>query len=165
MDPKARLAVTVTALPNNRMVAALSTLVAEFCRGLVSESEIVFNFHMAAQELAENLMKYSIGRDVTLDAALLSQGDETVLRLSAKNRSTRAQLDVVERRLAALMHAEDPIAHYDRLVRETASQDEGSGLGLARLRAEGDLNVDYAIEGDELTISVHALVRPRKGLP
>ncbi len=33
-----------------------------------------------------------------------------------------------------------------------------SGLGLARVRAEGGLDVDYKIEGNELTIIAHAPV-------
>ena len=149
----------MTAVSNSRLVSALSTLVSEFCRGLVADPSVVSRFHMAAQELAENLVKYSVGRDVKLDAVLTG----TELRLRATNRSTRAQLDQVERCLAALVKAPDPEAHYDRLIREAAPRAEGSGLGLARLRAEGELNVDYSIEGDQLTISVHASVEPRKG--
>lgn len=161
----AQLAVTMTAVCNSRLVSALSTLVSEFCRGLVSDPSVVSRFHMAAQELAENLVKYSVGRDVKLDATLTGTRERAELRLRATNRSTRAQLDQVERCLAALVKAPDPEAHYDRLIREAAPREEGSGLGLARLRAEGDLNVDYSIEGDQLTISVHASVEPRKGFP
>ena len=163
--PTAQLAVTMTALPNSRLVAAVSTLVCEFCRGLISDPQVTSRFHMAAQELAENLVKYSVGSEVKLAAQLTGTRDRAELCLRATNRSTPAQLDQVERCLAALVKAQDPAAHYDRLMREAAPREEGSGLGLARLRAEGELNVDYSIEGDQLTISVHAPVEPRKGFP
>lgn len=163
--PTAQLAVTMTALSNSRLVAALSTLVCEFCRGLISDPEVVSRFHMAAQELAENLVKYSVGHEVKLHASLTETRDSAELRLRATNRSTPAQLDQVERCLTALVKATDPEAHYDGLMREAALREVGSGLGLARLRAEGELNVDYSIEGDQLTISVHASVEPRKGFP
>ena len=163
--PTAQLAVTLTALPNSRLVTALSALVAEFCRGLVADPAVVSRFHMAAQELAENLVKYSVGREVRLDASLTGTPENAELRLRATNRSTARQLDQVERCLAALVNAQDPAQHYDSLVRASAPKDEGSGLGLARLRAEGELTVDYSIDGDQLTISVHASVEPRKGVP
>ena len=71
----------------------------------------------------------------------------------------------VERCLLALVDAKDPAQHYDSLIRASAPKAEGSGLGLARLRAEGELTVDYSIDGDQLTITVHASVEPRKGAP
>ncbi|HEU5073752.1 MAG TPA: hypothetical protein VFU02_06255 [Polyangiaceae bacterium] len=163
--PTAQLAVTLTALSNSRLVAALSALVCEFCRALIADPQVVSRFHMAAQELAENLVKYSVGREVKLAAALTETRENTELSLRATNRSTPAQLDQVERCLAALVKAPDPTAHYDLLIREAAPREEGSGLGLARLRAEGELSVNYSIEGDQLTISVHASVEPRKGSP
>lgn len=163
--PTAQLAVTMTAVSNGRLVAALSALVSEFCRGLVSDPHVVSRFHMAAQELAENLVKYSVGREVKLAAILTGPPEDAELSLRATNRSSPAQLDQVERCLAALVKAPDPEAHYDRLMRAAAPRETGSGLGLARLRAEGELNVDYSIEGDQLTISVHASVEPRKGFP
>lgn len=161
----AQLEVTLTAVSNGRLVTALSTLVCEFCRGLISDAQVVSRFHMAAQELAENLVKYSVGSEVKLAAMLTGTREDARLSLRATNRSTPAQIDQVERRLAALVNATDPAAHYDRLIRESAPCAEGSGLGLARLRAEGDLSLDYAIDGDQLTISVHASVEPRKGFP
>src|SRR5688572_13787862 len=92
----AQLSVTMTVLPNGRIVAALSTLVSEFCHGLISDPAVVSRFQMAAQELAENLIKYSVGHDVKLDAALLGPRDNAILRLRATNRTSPAQLDQVE---------------------------------------------------------------------
>jgi|SRR6187399_1201949 len=163
--PTAQLAVTLTALPNSRLVAALSALVAEFCQGLVADPAVVARFYMAAQELAENLVKYSVGREVRLAASLTGTHQNAELRLCATNRSTARQLDAVERCLTALVEARDPTQYYDSLIRASAPKSEGSGLGLARLRAEGELTVDYSIDGDQLTITVHASVEPRKGAP
>lgn len=160
--PTAQLAVTLTALPNSRLVAAVSALVAEFCRGFVADPAVVGRFHMAAQELAENLVKYSTGREVRLAASFTTTPKNAELRLCATNRCTSGQLGQVESCLAALVNAKDPAQHYDGLIRASAPKDAGSGLGLARLRAEGDLIVDYSIDGDQLTIAVHASVEPRK---
>lgn len=159
--PRAVLQVTITAFPSARIVGAVSKLVSEFCRCLVEDTDVAARFHMAAQELAENLAKYSSGPNVSISAELLGTGTSAVLRLLARNRSTPDQLREVEQRLRALTAAEDPVEFYDQLIRETAPLEEGSGLGLARIRAEGGLNVDYAIDGDELTIAVHASIVPQ----
>ena len=47
---------------------------------------------------------------------------------------------------------------YDRMIEESAPLEGVSGLGLARIRAEGGLDFDYTIEGDELTLIVTAPV-------
>lgn len=150
----------MTSLPGERMVSAISRLILEFCRGFIDDPDVADRFQMAAQELAENLAKYSAGNKVSLTAELRISPLGSVLELQAKNHSTPEQLKEVGQRLAELTTAADPIALYDRLIRETAPHQDGSGLGLARIRAEGALNVDYSIEGSELTISVHASVHP-----
>ncbi len=152
--PRATLQVTMTAFSNARMVSAVSKLLSEFCRSLVEDPDVGARFHMAAQELAENLMKYSSGPEVSISATLVPAPGNTTLRLEARNRSTPEQLRAVETRLHELTTTEDPIALYDRLILETAPKDDESGLGLARIRAEGGFNLNYNIEGDELTVSV-----------
>lgn len=147
---------------STQLVAGVSQLIAEFCRTNTRDPDIVSRFHMAAQELGENLVKYSVGNEVRMEVCIVGDGDQQTLTLRATNQGTAEQLSTVASRLAAIVGAEDPAAHYDRLIRETAPREEGSGLGLARLRAEGDLNIDYWIEGDRLTISVHSSISPRK---
>lgn len=145
------------------MVTAVSNLVSEFCRSLLKDPDVADRFHMAAQELAENLVKYSSGAQVSLSAELITSGDDAVLQLVAKNHSTQEQLRAVERKLVELTTASDPVEFYDRLIREAAPHADGSGLGLARIRAEGEFDVDYKIEGTELMISVRASVHPPRG--
>lgn len=161
--PRATLAITLSAFPSERIVSAVSKLVSEFCFGLVDDADVAFRFHMAAQELAENLVKYSDGQQVTIDAELVGSDGAALLRLRAKNRSTPEKIAEVRERLEQLMSTDDPVALYDRLILETAPLEEGSGLGLARIRAEGGFNVDYTVDGNELTICVHTSVEPREG--
>lgn len=162
-DPRATLEVTMSSFPSSRIAAAVSRLVSEFCRSLVEDEDVVARFHMAAQELAENLVKYSSGPMVSLSAELVSAGNSTMLRLQARNQSSPEQLQAVESRLKELKNARDPVELYDRLILESAPLDDVSGLGLARIRAEADLEVDYTIEGNELTVGVQASVRPHGG--
>jgi len=162
--PKATLTVSMHSFPSDRIVGAISRLVYEFCRALIHDTDMAERFYMAAQELAENLVKYSSGSEVSLSAELLGVEGDAVLQLRARNHSTPDQLRAVEAKLRELTGASDPIELYDRLIRESAPHADRSGLGLARIRAEGEFDLDYAIDGDELTICVRASVHPQATL-
>ncbi|MFZ5889515.1 MAG: hypothetical protein ACOY0T_00455 [Myxococcota bacterium] len=151
---RATLLLTMTAFSNARMVSAVSKLLSEFCRCLVDDPDVAARFYMVAQELAENLMKYSSGSNISVSAELLSQDGALTLRLEARNRTTPERLRAAELHLRELTSAKDPVALYDRLILETAPKLNESGLGLARIRAEGGFNLNYRIDGDELTVSV-----------
>jgi len=159
--PKATLTVSMHSFPSDRVVGAVSRLVYEFCRALIHDQDMADRFYMAAQELAENLVKYSSGSEVSLAAELLGMEGDAVLQLRAQNRSTPDQLRAVEAQLKELAHASDPVELYDRLIRESAPHPDRSGLGLARIRAEAEFDLDYEIDGDQLTICVRASVHPQ----
>jgi hypothetical protein len=93
-----------------------------------------------------------------MEVELLEGDGETTLRLSTRNRATPEYLRRAIELLTELKCAEDPLAYYDQLVRETAPKRGVSGLGLARIRAEGDLELYFAVEGDELRIWVEVAV-------
>ena len=46
----------------------------------------------------------------------------------------------------------DPQQFYLGLMAETARRPTGSGLGLARVRAEADMDVSCVVDGDQLEI-------------
>jgi len=76
-----------------------------------------------------------------------------LLTLRTKNHATKERLLEVATRLEEIRAAADPAKLYDRLIEETAPLQGVSGLGLARIRAEG-LNFNYQIQADELTLVV-----------
>lgn len=158
----ARLFVSLTFSPREHLVSVISRLVSEFCALVMEDKDTAWRFHMAAQELAENITKYSTGAEVTLEVEMATVNGENVMRVSSRNETTPDRLLETARRLDAIKSCADPIALYDRLVRESAPVAGVSGLGLARIRAESDLQVDYSIRGTELTITVHSPI-PMKG--
>ncbi|WP_437585846.1 hypothetical protein [Sorangium sp. So ce1000] len=145
------------------MASAVLRLVSSFCRVVLDDESESSRFYMAAHELVENLIKYSSGPEVGLEFVLEEGEGARVLVIRARNEASPERLREVERRLSALKSASDPVKHYDELICETAMVEGGSGLGLARVRAEGGLEVDYAIEGNELTIIAQAPVAGWRG--
>jgi len=139
--------------PSTPLVSAISRLVSDFCRQGLADLDISSRFHMAAHELAENMTKYSSGPAVSLEVELSEQAGEHLLTLRTRNHAAPERLREVSKRLAEIRSAVDPSKLYDRLIEESAPLEGVSGLGLARIRAEG-LEFDYAIRGDELTLIV-----------
>lgn len=139
--------------PSEKLVPAVSRLVADFCTLVLSDQELTMRYLMAAQELAENVTKYANGSAVGLGLEFARNDSGYVMRIQATNTADPHQLEEVRSRLEAVKTAENPEALYDKLILETAGIEGVSGLGLARIRAEGNLHVDYHIEGDQLTIT------------
>jgi hypothetical protein len=145
------------------MASAVLRLVSSFCGMVLDDESDSSRFYMAAHELVENLIKHSSGPEVSLELALEEGDGARVLAIRARNEASPERLRDVERRLSALRSASDPVKHYDELICETAMVEGVSGLGLARVRAEGGLDVDYTIEGNKLTIIAHAPVARWRG--
>lgn len=160
--PEATLSISMSSFTNDRIVSAISRLVTEFCLALLDDEDVAWRFQMAANELAENVVRYSTGPTVSITVELEDVPGNAVLRVRTSNQTTPERLREVEGRLQELTMTRDPVELYDRMIRETAPRAEGSGLGLARIRAEGELDLDYSIDGTALTISVHAPVKPRR---
>lgn len=156
MSQSASLFLCVTFFPNERMVTAVLRLVSSFCGMVLDEPSVSSRFYMAAHELAENITKYSAGPRVTLELSLEEDHASHVMKIRARNEASPERLREVERRLIQLKNASDPLQLYDDLIVETATIEGISGLGLARVRAEGGLDLDYNIDGRELTIIAQA---------
>ncbi len=142
--------------PSEQLVPAISKLVADFCNLVFSDPNVTMRYHMAAQELAENVVKYGDGPVVSLGVQFRHEGGGYLMRLRATNTASPEKLADVRRHVEALKTTPDPEALYDGLILAGAGIEGTSGLGLARIRAEGRLRLDYAIDGNELTITAEA---------
>ncbi len=161
---KLSLFVSLSFQPNEHLVSAISRLVSDFCEIGLHDLDISARFHMAAHEMAENITKYSTTSRATLEVALVEKASGDVLRVTTRNQSSPERLEEVDKRLHALKSTSDPAAFYDQMIEQSAPLEGVSGLGLARIRAEGGFDFDYSIKGNELTLIVQAPV-PKPPLP
>jgi hypothetical protein len=107
---------------------------------------------MVAHELAENLVKYASGDAIALEVSVEDLPDGgTLCTVISRNSAEPARLEEARRGLSALLQAEEPRAFYSRLMAENAFR-SGSGLGLARIRAEGGFDIEFSIDGSTLTV-------------
>jgi len=114
-----------------------------------SASRIALTIH----ELLENTLKYSLDGQALLEVSVGNEeGGRRRVEVTARNRATPEQANDLGRRIHALSQAGDPMALYVGMMRESA-QRSGSGLGLARIRVEGEMVLSCALEGDAVIVS------------
>jgi hypothetical protein len=146
-------ALSVSFPPHRIFISSAMGLVSDFCREYLRDPDVISRVRMAAHELLENVIKYGCGDTVRLVVAELTRAEPPVVRISTYNQCRREHLAALRSTLEALTHADDPVSYYDETIRTSAKRSHGSGLGLARIRAEGEMIVSYEIDGQAVSIS------------
>lgn len=116
---------------------------------------------MAAHELIENLVKYSNDAASSLEVDFKELDGATHVAVRTRNSVAPERLRDLEDTLATVAKAPDPVALYDKLLASSPHR-EGSGLGLARIRAEADMTLSYVVDGEEVTILAESIVLVRR---
>jgi two-component sensor histidine kinase len=144
--------------PERQLIRPTSLLIRDFLDAALRDPDTVSRLHMAAHELTENIVKYSAGTRVGIELELAQQERGCTLRVTASNDAEQARLRDVQDLLEHLKQSDNPRSVYEGLMRRSALLEGVSGLGLARIRVEAGLELDYAIEGTRLTIMFQAPV-------
>jgi hypothetical protein len=114
---------------------------------------------LATHELLENAIKYTIDDETTLWVSLIPVADsltDATVMIRTRNRATPENILTAQRRIATVRDAEDPYKFYQELILESAELPDVSGLGLARIRAETPMTIDFKVDGDEIEIVAQA---------
>ena len=145
--------------PNPRFVSVVRRFVEASCERLLSDPEAVFRVSMSAHELMENAAKYAIGSKSLLRVSFKrdEKGDAQVA-LYLSNETTPEHIERLRQRVTAIISAPDPFEHYQRLMRQNARVAFESGLGLARIRAEGHMSLDLEVRNNNVAIIANTRV-------
>lgn len=136
-------------------------MVSDLCDQVLGDADATSRVAMAAHELMENVAKYSSGGEGSVEVELSQRDGQSYVQVSTRNRASPEQRETLQYLISELRRADDPIAYYDSVIVKSL-RSKGSGLGLARIRAEGKMDVDLSIDGDEVTISAQGSVAMRK---
>jgi hypothetical protein len=142
--------------PDVNEVPAVRRFVSEFYARLLMDADATSQLAVATHELLDNAVQYASGGNTSFRIGVRAEPDVVHVVLSTKNRASRAHLDAARSTLEALMGASDPVDHFLRVMRETARRAGGSGLGLARVRAESDMAIRYEIHEDVIELEATA---------
>jgi anti-sigma regulatory factor (Ser/Thr protein kinase) len=109
---------------------------------------------IAAHELMENAFRYSPVAEVTISVEV----DRGEVRITAENETTPERIADLVQQVAELSAALDPLAHYQQKMLEVVDREEGSGLGLARIRWEAGMRVELEVAGARVRVRAVGVV-------
>lgn len=161
---RALVSLTLSFQPLAEQIAGLRGVLSDLCRPHLADADHLSRVLLAAHEMLENIVKYS--SDGMAEFHLTVEATDAALRvrLRTKNRTHPDRLADAQRRIDALIAASDPLVHYDDLIRASAGRRDVSGLGLARIPAESEMQLRYTIEQDCLILTA-ASETSRSGRP
>jgi hypothetical protein len=149
--------------PTTRIVSVVRRFVMSLYERILEDAEMSSQLALVTHELLENAVKYNIDDATLLRVSLTPQGESVsaiAVTIRTRNRATQENIRLAERLITQVRDAQDPFMFYQQLIVASSGTTEGSGLGLARIRAETEMTIDFKIEGDQIEIVAHAQVRP-----
>jgi hypothetical protein len=153
--------VSLSFSPNVSLVSTVRRFVVQFYERILGDAELTSRVALATHELLENAVRYASGNETRIHIAVSPWSNGSAqLSITTWNRADSDALARVEEIFREMRQNSDPAQHYLELMQETAQRAVGSGLGLGRIRAEAEMELDYVVEDDWLRISARtALVR------
>jgi two-component sensor histidine kinase len=145
--------------PSVILTTIVRRFISDFYEKVIEDADSVSRLALATHELLENAVKYGIQDDATTLSVELDRRDG-VVSIRTNNRSEEQHIHMLQRRFAEMRAAPNAFGFYQQLLRATAHETSVSGLGLARIRCEGEMDVDLTVEGDRVRISAVARTGP-----
>lgn len=160
--PEEHPQLVLTFRPNVELVSVVRRFTSNFYEKILGDPDATSRVALATHELLENAVKYSadgctsirIGiepADPAAEPAAEPAGDRRI-RVSTTNVTDPTHLATAMEIIDGIRSAESPFAYLQQSMRATAKRAEGSGLGLARICAEGEMTMRYVVEGRTLSI-------------
>jgi two-component sensor histidine kinase len=152
----------VALVPDTSGISLAHHAVDDLSRRILKDQDLGWRVAMVAHELLDNARRHGAGGTAELSVEIDVTEDGHVANMRVRSRSTPAQIELLRTTLAEVQGAADAWSYYLRVAQKTAGQKDGSGLGLARIRAEGEMALSATFEADDY-VSVCAELRVEGG--
>ncbi len=139
--------------PNLELIAVVRRFVSDFYDQLLRDPDAVSRVALTTHELLENAVRHAEGGETTLNIAIERGAQTHMLTIRMTNRASIGKRESLAAVFADMQSASDPFEHYCSVMRKNARRTDGSGLGLARIRAEADMVLQYDVNGDTVVIT------------
>ena len=157
------LSLELTLDTDPRLVSITRRFVEQAMEKLVDDADAVFRVAMAAHELLENAAKYAKDRQARLALRLgPSEGGGRQVVLTMVNQTSTSHIERLKQSFSEMNTRDDPYDYYFELMRRNADDVSISGLGLARIRAEGEMSLAFDLVGVDVVIRATAHIPERR---
>jgi len=137
--------------PSVNLVSVVRRFVQNFYEHLL-DGDAAAQLALATHELLENAVKYSLDGEARLSIAVARADGKHEVSIGTKNRASPENLDTLHKLFGELERVADVFSFYQTLMKRSAKNPSGSGLGLARIVAEADMELRHQVHGDELHV-------------
>jgi len=129
----------VSLSPTMEQISSVRRFLEEYCQPMVGDCDLVSRMVIAAHELLENAAKYSRHAPVRVQVQVAPHPLGQSLSVRVWNIPAAEHLDALMANVRAIADADDPDLTYRELMVASTLLTQGSGLGLARIRAEEEM--------------------------
>jgi hypothetical protein len=133
-------------------VSVIRRFIEELYEQIFDDLDVVSRIALVAHELLENAVKYSRAGSARIQIRVEEHGADRRISIQVSNDATPDNLATLRAAMAEMDAAEDPMLHYQILMRRNSKRRDGSGLGLARVVAEGETTLGLIIEDERASL-------------
>lgn len=133
------------------IVNVIRRAVSEFYQQILNNPETVSTLEIATHELLENAVRRATDHSVRLriEAYQCAEREPYGVAVYTWNKATPENIKELQRLFKDIEESEDdPLGYYLGLMAKNAERDDISQLGLARVRAEGEMTLTLQVEGN-----------------
>lgn len=159
--PRSPTSFDIVFAPMLQVVSTMRRFVLGLYERILQDPVMSAQMALVTHELLENAIKYNTDDGALLRVSLTERAGPAPGRLvmiRTRNRAAEDHIRVAAALIARVRDAADPTVLYYQIMRSSIEQDEGSGLGLARIRAETAMSIDVHVDGDEIEVLACALL-------
>jgi hypothetical protein len=133
--------------PSLDLVSVVRRFVGAFYERVLTDTDLAGRVALAAHELLENAVKYSVDGETYIRMDVLEH--EVVIR--TRNRANPDHVRIVRDRLEALRASGDADGFYHALIRDSArAPQQRGGLGLGRIASEAGMELSMVVDANGL---------------
>lgn len=152
--------------PSMELVSVVRRFVGAFYERLLTDSEVAQRVALAAHELLENAVRYSVDGETSIRLEVKREGPSPTFIIRTRNRTTPDNARTLQSLLEEIQTSGNADAHYMTLLHRStlpANVDVRGGLGLGRVASEAEMDLSCKIiEGGMVELSARTRV-PQEG--
>lgn len=144
--------------PMLQLVSSMRRFVLAIYQRILADEAASSQVALVTHELLENAVKFNTDSGTMLRVNLTRETDHYIVVIRTRNRAALEDIRVAQDLVTRVRDAEDPYALYLQMMHSASSQSCGSGLGLARIRAETAMTIEVNVAGDEIELVARAQI-------
>jgi hypothetical protein len=143
--------------PCLEQVSTVRRFLEDYYQPLLKDPDLLCRMAIATHELLENATKYSARGASRLQVSVSQNGHGKELSVKVSNIPAPEHIGDLKATVAGVTSPEDAAEAYQLHMVAAALRGEGSGLGLARIRAEADMVLALTIDATHACVEAVAM--------